>query len=287
MLGAFALFVVMDTSAKWLVSSGLAALQVAFMRFAVHLALVVAVYGPREGRSLARSARPRAQLARGCLLAGATLLNFTALKYLPLPVTISIFFAGPLVVCLLSIPVLGERVGPRRFAAVAAGFVGVLVIVEPWSERFDWRVAFSLGATLCASAYFVMSRLIRGADGNGTTQLYGALAGTVALAPFALAAWRWPDGATGWALLLLLGAIGLVGHTLVVRAHEFAEASVLAPTVYSQILYVSAASWLVFGQAPSPTTLAGASIVIASGLYVWWRERALAGRAAGPGIGTG
>ena len=277
MLGAFALFVVMDTSAKWLVTGGLAALQVAFMRFAVHLALVALVYGPREGASLARSRRPGAQLARGAMLSGATLLNFTALKYLPLPVTISIFFAGPLVVCLLSIPVLGERVGPRRFAAVATGFLGVLVILQPWSERFDWHVVFSLGATLCASSYFVMSRLIRGADGNGTTQLYGALAGTVALAPFALVAWRWPAGAGEWGLLLLLGAIGLAGHTMVVRAHEFAEASVLAPTVYSQILYVSAASWFVFGQAPAPATLAGSAIVIASGLYVWWRERALAG----------
>ena len=278
MLGAFALFVVMDTSAKWLVTGGLAALQVAFMRFAVHLALVALVYGPREGASLARSRRPGAQLARGAMLSGATLLNFTALKYLPLPVTISIFFAGPLVVCLLSVPVLGERVGPRRFAAVGTGFLGVLVILQPWSERFDWHVVYSLGAMLCASSYFVMSRLIRGSDGNGTTQLYGALAGTVALAPFALEAWVWPDGALQWALLGLLGTLGLTGHSMVVRAHEFAEASVLAPTVYSQILYVSLASWLVFGQAPTGSTLLGSGIVIASGLYVWWRERSLAGR---------
>ena len=283
MLVAFAMFVVMDTSAKWLVLSGLAALQVAFMRFAVHFLLVLAAYAPREGASLLRSNAPRLQLARGALLSGATLLNFTALKYLPLPVTISIFFVGPLLVCLLSIPVLGERVGPRRFLAVAAGFGGVLVILQPWSERFDWHVLLSLGATTCASTYFVLSRLIRGADGNGTTQLYASLTGTFVLAPFALAAWTWPADPAQWGLLVLLGTFGLTGHSMVVRAHEFAEASVLAPTVYSQILYVSLASWLVFGQPPEAATLAGSAIVIASGLYVWWRERALAGAPAAPG----
>ena len=285
MLVAFALFVVMDTGAKWLVTAGLAALQVAFLRFAVHLGLVLAVYAPREGRSLSRSRAPAWQLARGALLAGATVLNFTALKYLPLPVTISIFFAGPLVVCLLSIPVLGERVGPRRFAAVGTGFLGVLVILQPWSERLDWHVLISLGSMCCAASYFVLSRRIRGADGNGTTQLYAALAGTFVLAPFALHAWAWPDGPAQWAVLAMLGTFGLTGHSLVVRAHEFAEASVLAPTVYSQILYVSVASWLVFGQPPTASTLAGSAIVIASGLYVWWRERGLAARDA-PGVRT-
>jgi len=86
------------------------------------------------------------QLLRGAMLTGATLLNFTALKYLPLPVTISIFFAGPMLVCLLSIPILGEKVGPKRFAAVAVGFAGVLVILQPWNERFDWHVIYSLGS---------------------------------------------------------------------------------------------------------------------------------------------
>lgn len=275
MLAAFAMFVVMDTSAKWLVLSGLAALQVAFTRFAVHLALVLAVYGPREGGALLRSNAPRLQLVRGALLASTTLLNFTALKFLPLPVTISIFFAGPLLVCLLSIPVLGERVGPRRFLAVAAGFAGVLVILQPWSERFDWHVLLSLGSMACGATYFVLSRLIRGADGNGTTQLYASLTGTFVLAPFALHAWTWPADAAQWGLLLLLGTLGLTGHSLVVRAHELAEASVLAPTVYSQILYVSVASWAVFGQPPEAATLAGSAMVIASGLYVWWRERSL------------
>lgn len=275
MLTAFALFVVMDTSAKWLVIGAIPALQVAFMRFLVHLGWVLAIYLPRERTSLFRSNARKLQLLRGLMLFSSTAFNFTALKYLPLPVTISIFFTGPLVVCLLSIPVLGERVGLRRAVAVCVGFVGVLVILQPWNERFDWHVLLSIAAMLCASTYFVMSRLIRGVDGNGTTQFHASLMGTLGLLPFALEVWVWPPTATHWALLILLGSFGMLGHSMVTRAHEFAEASVLAPTVYSQMLYVTFVSWFIFDTVPAASTFAGSAIIIASGLYVWWRERRL------------
>jgi len=276
MLVAFAMFVVIDTSAKWLVLAGIPALQAAFLRFFIHLLLVLGAYLPREGASLFATRVRGIQLARGALLAGATLLNFTALKYLPLPVTISIFFAGPMLVCLLSIPVLGERVGPRRFAAVLTGFAGVLVVVQPWGEAFSWHVLLSIGAMCCAAGYFVLSRLMRGADGNGTTQFHASVVGSVVLAPFAIDAWVWPADTLSWALLVLIGTFGVVGHTMVTRAHELAEASVLAPTVYSQIVFVSLGSWVVFDAPPGGTTLIGTSIIIGSGLYLWARERQLA-----------
>lgn len=275
MLAAFAMFVVMDTSAKWLVVGAMPALQVAFMRFAVHLGWVALIYLPREGRSLMRSRTGGYQILRGFMLVSATVLNFTALKYLPLAVTISIFFTGPIIVCLLSIPVLGERVGVRRFAAVGVGFIGVLIIVQPWSERFDWHVFLSLGAAASAAMYFVMSRKIRGADGNGTSQLYVSAVGTLVTLPFAVHAWVWPADGVQWAVLVLLGTFGMLGHSLVTQAHEMAEASVLAPTVYSQMVFVAVSGWLVFGTIPTMTTVAGATIIVGSGLYIWWRERSL------------
>ncbi len=275
MLTAFALFVVMDTSAKWLVVGALPALQVAFMRFAVHLIWVVVLYLPRQGHSLVQSRTRGWQLLRGLMLASATMFNFTALQYLPLPVTISIFFTGPIIVCLLSIPVLGERVGIRRFVAVGIGFLGVLVIVQPWSERFDWHILLSLAAAFSAAMYFVLSRKIRGSDDNGTSQFYVGLVGSLVTLPFAVQAWVWPTEALQWALLVLLGTLGMLGHTFVTRAHELAEASVLAPSVYSQMIFVTISSWFVFGTAPTPATLFGATIIIVSGLYIWWRERSL------------
>ncbi len=275
MLAAFGIFVVMDTSAKWLVLGAIPALQVAFMRFAVHLAWVIALYLPKEGVSLMRSRTPGFQILRGCMLVSATMFNFTALKYLPLPVTISIFFTGPILVCLLSIPILGERVGLKRFVAVGVGFIGVLVIVQPWSERFDPAMLLSVCAAVSAAMYFVLSRRIRGADGNGTSQFYVGLTGTLVTLPFALHFWVWPSSSLQWMVLVLIGSAGMLGHTFVTRAHELAEASVLAPTVYSQMLFVTLASWLIFDTVPSTSTLVGAAIIISSGLYIWWRERRL------------
>jgi len=276
-LAAFFCFASMDTTAKWLVGAAIPAIQVAFLRYAVHFGWALVLFLPSGGRGLLRSGTPRLQILRALLLMISTVLNFTALGYLPLTVTISIFFAAPLVVCLLSIPVLGEKVGIRRFAAVLVGLAGVLIIVEPWGASFDRHVFLSLGALLGASGYFVLTRRIAGIDSNAVTQAWAAGIATMLLAPFALVDWTWPAHGLDWGLLLMLGSLGMLGHSMVTRAHDHAEASVLAPMVYSQILYVSFFGWLFFDSVPDRSTILGATIIVASGLYVWLRERRLAG----------
>ena len=276
MLGAFLCFAVMDTSAKWLVSVAfLPALQVVFVRYLVHFGWVLILYLPQHGHSVASSAVPGWQVLRGLLLFSSTALNFTALKYLPLTVTIAIFFAAPMLVCLLSIPFLGERVGLKRFTAIFVGFVGVLIIVQPWGVSFDWHVIYSLGALLTASCYFVVTRKVAGSDKNAVAQFYIAGTATVLLAPLALSYWQWPATVKEFVVLLVLGSLGMLGHSLVTHAHRFAQASVLAPTVYSQIIYITLLSWLVFNSVPDKTTVLGTVIIISSGLFIWWRERAL------------
>lgn len=279
-LGAFFCFATMDTSAKWLVGAAIPAVQVAFLRYAVHLSWALVLFFPKRGWSLFRSDTPKLQALRAISLLIGTVLNFTALAYLPLTVTISIFFAAPLVVCLLSMPVLGEKVGARRFAAVMVGLLGVLIIVEPWGESFDWHVFLSLGAMLGASGYFVLTRKIAGVDSNAVTQCYSAGISTLLLAPFVFAGWQWPSSGLDWGLLLLLGSFGMLGHSMVTRAHDFAEASVLAPMVYSQILYVTVFGWVIFESVPDGSTIVGALIIVASGLYVWLRERRMSDVAA-------
>ena len=275
-LAAFFCFASMDTTAKWLVGAAIPAVQVAFLRYAVHFGWTLALFLPSRGLGLFRSGTPLLQALRALLLLLSTVLNFTALKYLPLTTTIAIFFAAPLVVCLLSIPVLGEKVGARRFAAVLVGLVGVLVIVEPWGATFDRHVILSLGALLCASGYFVLTRRIAGIDSNAVTQAWAAGIATVILAPLVLRTWSWPGSGLDWGLLIMLGSLGMLGHSMVTRAHDHAEASVLAPMVYSQILYVTFFGWLFFDSVPDASTVVGASIIVASGLYVWLRERRLA-----------
>ena len=273
MLGAFLCFALMDTSAKWLVTAAIPAVQVAFLRYLFHFLCVLTLYAPRQGWGIVRSQKPKVQALRAVFLLSATTLNFSALAYLPLTITIGIFFAAPLVVCLLSRPVLGEVVGIRRLSAVLVGFVGVLVMLDPWAERFDWHVILALGAMLCASGYFVMSRLVADVDGNAVTQFFTSGIAMVALAPFALWHGNWPDSLEHWGLGFLLGALGMCGHSMLTRAHRYAEASVLAPTVYSQMIYVTILSWVVFGQPPESRTIAGTMIIILSGLYIWSRER--------------
>ena len=274
-LGAFFCFASMDTAAKWLVTAAIPALQVAFLRYAVHFGWTLVLYLPTRGRALFRSGTPRLQGLRALLLLGGTVLNFTALGHLPLTVTISIFFAAPLVVCLLSIPILGERVGARRFAAVLVGLLGVLVIVEPWGTSFDWHILLSLGSLLSISGYFVLTRRIAGVDSNAVTQAWAAGISTVLLAPLAFASGNWPASGFDWGLLLLLGSLGMLGHSMVTRAHDHAEASVLAPMVYSQMIYVTVFDWLFFDHAPDGSTMLGSAIIVLSGLYVWLRERRL------------
>ena len=275
LLAVFAMFTSMDTIAKWLVLAGLPALQVAFLRYAVHFGAILVTYVPGEGLGILRSNAPWTEVLRGVMLLASTAFNFAALAHLPLTLTTSIFFAAPLLIALLSVPVLGERVGPRRLAAIGTGFLGVLVITAPWEATFHWAMLYSLAALTGASVYFVLTRKIAGVDDNPTAQVYASGIATLALAPVALWLWVEPAGALDWGLALLLGSLGALGHSLLTRAYRWAEASVLAPLIYVQILYATAMSWVVFAAPPSARTLLGAAIIIGSGLYLWWREREL------------
>jgi len=275
LLVVFAMFTSMDTIAKWLVTAGLPAIQVAFLRYAVHFVAILVAYLPGSGLSILRSNAPGIEVLRGVMLFASTVFNFAALVYLPLTLTTSIFFAAPLLIALMSVPILGEPVGPRRLVAIGVGFLGVLVITAPWEATFHWAMLYSLAALTGASIYFVLTRKIAGVDDNPTAQVFASGIATLALAPAAAWVWVQPSGALDWGLALLLGSLGALGHSLLTRAYRWAEASVLAPLIYVQILYASALSWIVFAEPPSARTLLGASIIIGSGLYLWWRERSL------------
>ena len=271
---AFLCFATMDTSAKWLVTTTMTALQVTWLRYLFHFMWVLVLYLPTHGSGLVRSKIPVQQAFRGSLLLLGTLLNFAALHYLPLTVTIAIFFSTPLIVCLLSIPILGETVGIRRLSAVFVGFCGVLVIVAPWNAKFDPHIFLSLFAALTVSGYFVMSRRVAGVDSNAIMQFYTSGIATVLLTPavFFIAPMSADIGIQSWLVAAMVGSLGMLGHSMITRAHRHAEASVLAPTVYSQAIYIVIFSWFLFDQAPNVSTSLGTLIIIASGLYLWVRE---------------
>lgn len=272
---ALAMFTSIDSSAKWLILSGLPILQVVFVRYAGHFIASALVCIPREGLGAFRSHAPKLQLLRAFMLLASTVFNFAALKYLPITVTTAINFSSPIVITILSILFLGERIGGRRVVAILVGFVGVMIVVQPWGAAFHPAMFLSLGGLLCASSYFVLTRRLAGVESNSTSQLWASGLATLALAPFGIAAWVWPAAGVDWFVLCMIGVFGASGHGIAVAAHRFADASSLAPMTYIQVIYATASGFFIFGNLPTWATAIGTAIIIASGVYIWRREREL------------
>jgi drug/metabolite transporter (DMT)-like permease len=266
-------FTGIDTSAKWLILAGLAPIQVVFLRYAVHFLWSLVIYVPQEGPSAFVSNAPRRQLLRSVFLFASTILNFTALKYLPITLTTTIAFASPIVVTLMAIPILGEVVGLRRILAVCTGFLGVLIAVRPWGVEFHPAVFLSLGALCSSSGYFVMTRMLAGVETNATAQIWSSGLATLCLAPFGIMAWVAPQTPLQFAVILGLGTFGALGHISATIASRLADASILAPVIYIQIVLAGLAGVLVFDTWPTVWTLGGGLVIIAAGLYIWHRER--------------
>ena len=271
---AVLLFSVLDTSAKWLVQS-LPLAQVVFLRFLGHTVFTAAVMVPVSRLDILRTRRPWLQLVRALMLPAMTAMNFWALQYLQLAETGSIMFLAPIVVAVLGVRLLGERLDAGRWVAIVVGFVGVLVILQPGSRGFHPALLVSLAQTLLYACFILLTRHLAAVDRPESTNFLSALGSTVVIAPFALAAWQTPATLLEWSVVALTGIAGGLGHYLLALAHRFAPASTLSPFIYQQILYMCLLGYVVFGDVPRAAVVLGAAIVVASGLYLLYRERSL------------
>ena len=269
-------FVVVDPSAKWLAVNGMPVAEIIFARFFVHVLLIVAVLLPTRGVSFIVTRSWKLEALRGLALLGTALFNFLAMKFLPLTITGALTFTMPLIVTALSVPLLGERVGWRRWLAILAGFGGILIITRPGSESFHPAAILSLLGAVCAALYSIVTRKLAGVDSAATQQFYTGAIALLGVAPFALEGWVWPADAASWFAFIAVGASGLVGHQLMTVAHRYATPSSLGPFNYLALLYLAVASWIVFNQPPDVWFFLGAPVIILSGLYIWLRERRLA-----------
>jgi drug/metabolite transporter (DMT)-like permease len=275
MLAALLCYTIIDSCAKLMVQAGLPSMEVVFVRYAGQFILVLALFLPREGRALFATSNLKLEVGRGLFLLGSTICNFIAVVYLPLTITSAISFTMPLILCALSIPLLGETVGWRRWLAIGVGFIGVMIIVRPGTEAFHPAVLLSLGTAVFSALYNLSTRGLAGVDTTTTQQFYASGVATLCIAPFSFGGWVWPTDPLVWMLFIGIGVAALIGHLFVTTAHRYAPASVLAPFGYLQIIFMTASSWLVFNQPPDVWIFVGAPIVIASGLYIWLRERQL------------
>lgn len=260
-------FALLDAAAKWLVSE-LPVVQVVWLRFATHVVLMTLLLAPSQGLRLVRMHNARHHLLRAAMLGSMTALNFWALQYLQLAETGAMQFSVPILIALLSAWWLGEKLDAARWAAVLGGFAGVLLVIRPGSAAFHPAILLAAGNALLYAAFNLLTRRMAAHESPQAMQLISAAGAALVLAPFALWHWQAPAGALTWGVVAVCGLMGGLGHLFVAMAHRYASAAVLGPFLYQQILYMTLWGWLVFGQVPDAFVVAGALVVVASGLVL-------------------
>ncbi len=272
MIGAMMLLPYLDVTAKFLGQQGMPILQVVWARLFFGTLLTLPFAISQGGTSALVPTMPIIQSTRSILLLLSTAFFFLGLKYLPIADTLSIFFVQPLILTALSPFLLGEKVGWRRWLAVIVGFIGVLIIIRPGLKELNVGVPASLAAGFCMAMYLVLTRRISGwAPAMVTTyqtNMIGAVLLTLA-APF-----FWETVAPSqWPLLLLVGFIAVFGHYLIVCSYDHAEASLLAPLAYTEMIMAVFGGWYFFNDFPDSWTFVGVAILITCAIYISWRER--------------
>lgn len=260
----------MDAIAKYL-SAEYHVLQVTWARYGFHLLLLLVLLAGRLRPAELIPRHAGLQVLRSGFLLGTTLCYFFAISYLPLANVLALAFVGPIVSTALAPVVLGEHVGPRRWAAVLVGFAGALVVIRPGFGVFHPASLLGLGAGFFYGAYLLATRRLSGSGRPAVTLLYTALIGVLVLS-FALpAVWQTP-AAAGWAWMAAMGLFGALAHFFIIRAFEHASAPVLAPVSYVEIVAAAAIGWIVFRDFPDAWTWAGVAVIVFSGTYISIRE---------------
>jgi drug/metabolite transporter (DMT)-like permease len=271
MLAAASLFPVMNGLVQVL-STRYSTEQVVWARAASHFIFILALFVPPLGISVIRTAVLKWQIIRSLVHLFSMLFFFSGVKHLPLAKAASISFTAPFFVALLAWPMLGERITPNRWLAVVVAFVGVLVVIRPGTEVFQWASLYMLGSALCYGIYQILTRRVAGHDSAETTAVYSALVGTVLMTAVLPFVWQpvvwWSDAA----LLFSLGIIGGTAHYFVARAMVYAPASTIAPFGYWQLVGSSVVGYLISGYLPDRFTWLGALIIICAGVYIGWCE---------------
>lgn len=279
MIAGMAILPGLDACAKWL-GQTLPASQVSAGRFLIQMGLLTPILYVM-GRRLYWHLFSASELARGILLALATWLFFLALKSLPMAEAISIFFVEPMILTLLAAVMLGEKIRRRRITAIIIGFCGAIIVIQPSFDLFGWPALLPLGTAFTFALYMIITRKVaqqkHPVEAQIAMSFYALLTITI-LSLFNQATgieatlWRLPNQ-TEILVIILLGTIATAGHLMVVFALQRADAGMLAPFQYLEVVVASLLGFLIFGDVPKTSTIFGVAIIIGSGLYLIHRER--------------
>jgi len=260
----------MDAGSKILTAS-YPVVQILWFRY---LLLIVVAYWmmKRLGKSVDLR-RPWLQLSRGLLLVVQMGLLVYAFSQMALADVHAVLSITPLLVTALSVPLLGENVGVRRWSAVGVAFIGMLVILRPGFGVLQPITFLVLLSALVGAIYLVLTRLVGRTDPPEVSLFWLAITGLVVLSAIVPFYWQVPTNTADWGLLLLVAVLGIIGHFCLIKGFQLAEASVLQPYIYTGLIGAILVGYVVFGDLPDLPTMIGALIIVTSGLYVFARER--------------
>ncbi len=244
--------------------------MVLWVRYVVHVSLMLVVLRPPSFKTLIVTQNPKLQIIRGLCMVNTNLMFISALHFIPLAEGTAIIYLSPLLVTAMSGPLLGERIARLQWIAVAIGFIGVLFIVRPGGSMFHPVALLALGAALSFSVYQIITRKLNHTDRSSTTNFISGLIS--ALVTSVLLPFFWKTPTLYFALLMvLLGISALVSHLWMTKAYQHAKPSTLAPFSYTQLLFAGLIGYIFFNQIPDFMGLLGMLIIVAGGVLVFSR----------------
>ena len=248
--------------------------MVVMIRYWFFAAFVISVSSQKTGgiKRVAKTKSPILQIFRSLILVAEMCITILAFTLLGLAETHAIFASYPLIIAMLSGPILGEYVGWRRWLAICVGFIGILIILNPGNGIFSPYALVPIAGTILFALYGLLTRYVGQYDNSSTSFFWTGVVGSIAMTIIGLNYWD-PVSKSDWSIMLLLSASGVVGHYLLIKCYEVAEASAVQPFAYLQLIWASMIGIIIFGEQITTNVLIGACIIVGAGLFTLWRER--------------
>lgn len=266
---AMACFATLDTLTKY-VSASVPVFMAIWFRYTVQAVLTTAVVLPMRGKQIFYTVHPKFQVLRGVLLVSTSVLAFLSLKFMPVGEFTAVVMIAPLIITLLAATLLGEKVSPLRWALVAGGFAGTLIIIRPGQDVFEWHTLLPIGLAFLMAWFQTLTSKLAKTEDPATMHLYtgwvGALVAALGL-PFV---WQSLPSFELWGLMALVGVLGAVGHFLLILAYQRAPASTVTPYLYTQIGFAMLGGWLLFSHVPDGFSIFGMAMIAVCGAIGAW-----------------
>ena len=248
--------------------------MVVMIRYWFFAAFIMTISSRKPGgvKQVAKTKTPLLQIFRSLILVTEMCVTILAFTLLGLAETHAIFASYPLIIAMLSGPILGEHVGWRRWLAICVGFFGILIILNPGNGIFSPYALVPLAGAILFALYGLLTRYAGQYDNSSTSFFWTGIVGCIAMTAIGLNFWD-PVSQGDWSIMLILSASGMLGHFLLIKCYEVAEASAVQPFAYLQLIWASLIGIIIFGEQITTNVLIGACIIVGAGLFTLWRER--------------